>query len=269
MKKGLSVILMLAMILSLIGMTSCANSQPSPDDAGGSATTTTASSTVSVDPGNATLVPDYNNAVALTEELNRILSEAISYSMSFARIFSPNEQKMDCYRRDVSVFFEAADYIAVRNIICNLDHIKYGGLVQSVSIAESEDSDKNPILSVSVNVSFFEYEKRGSGESEPPTGRHTHDIRNFISEEEAALVDRVDLLDMLQNELFGQAHLTALAIYDNEVITQFSGITFQQVGAIQEKLLENPLVDNAFLSSGSSNKDDTTNVMTLIVKNPE
>ena len=115
-------------------------------------------------------IADYNNLRALTAELNSILADASSFSMSFAQISPPEEQGKDCYRRDVSLNYTAPTYAKARAILKKLNDSQYGCLLQDVNIAEAADSTGESTVTVSASLSFFEYAKRGTADeaSEQP-----------------------------------------------------------------------------------------------------
>ena len=116
-------------------------------------------------------IADFNNIRELTAELNTILADATTFSMSFAQISPPEEQGKDCYRRDVSLNFSTPSYAKARAILKKLNESQYGCLLQDVSIAESADSAGESTVTVNATLSFFEYAKRGTGDeaSELPT----------------------------------------------------------------------------------------------------
>ena len=104
-------------------------------------------------------IADYNNIRSLTAELNTILADANSFSLSFAPISTPEEQGKDCYRRDVSLNFETGNYVTARAILQKLNESQYGCLLQNVSIVEAQSSGGESAFTVSATLSFFEYAK--------------------------------------------------------------------------------------------------------------
>ena len=92
--------------------------------------------------------------------------------------------------------------------------------------------------------------------------RYSHYFNAFLTDEELAMVDRIELLDMLQTELFQQARMISLSVETNQenkmdqVITQFSGVTLQQAGILQAHLLQNPMVWDAFYTVAQTDKED-------------
>lgn len=107
-------------------------------------------------------IADYNNIRELTAELNAILAESTSYSMSFAQLSTPEEQGKDCYRRDVKLTFATRNYEAARSILKKLNESQYGCLLQDLAITDSQDSDGENSVSVNASISFFEYSKRAA-----------------------------------------------------------------------------------------------------------
>lgn len=106
--------------------------------------------------------------------------------------------------------------------------------------------------------------------------RYSHYYNAFLTDEELALLDRIDLLDMLQTELFADAHMLSLSVKKDEVTTQFSGVTLQRAGILQAHLLQNPMVKDAFYTVAQTDKDDAGTgenkeiviTMTLYVQQP-
>ena len=108
--------------------------------------------------------------------------------------------------------------------------------------------------------------------------RYSHYYNSFLTDEEQALLDRIDLLDMMQIELFNQAHMVSVTVHGSEVTTQFSGVTLQQAGVLQAHLLQNPMVEDAFYTvaqtdkkengAGTGENKEIVITMTLKVKQP-
>ena len=86
--------------------------------------------------------------------------------------------------------------------------------------------------------------------------RYSHYFSSFLTDEELALVDRIDLIDVLQAELFKDAHMLSLSVQGDEVVTQFSGITLQKAGILQARLLQHPMVKDAFYTVAQTDKND-------------
>jgi len=86
--------------------------------------------------------------------------------------------------------------------------------------------------------------------------RYSHYFNAFLTDEELALLDRIELLDMLQTELYKDAKMLSLSVHDDEVVTQFSGVTLQQAGILQAQLLQHPMVKDAFYTIAQTDKNE-------------
>ena len=105
-------------------------------------------------------IADYNNIRELTAELNAILADSTSFSMSFAQIVTPDQMEKDCYRRNVNLNFMANNYVTARSILKKLNDCRYGCLLQDVTITETKSSSGDNAVAVTATLSFFEYSKR-------------------------------------------------------------------------------------------------------------
>lgn len=86
---------------------------------------------------------------------------------------------------------------------------------------------------------------------------YSHYFNAFLTDEELALLDRIELLDTLQDVLFDQgAQMQTIQVTDNTVITQFSGVTLQKAGELQMDMLKNKHVLDAFFTVAQTDKED-------------
>lgn len=92
--------------------------------------------------------------------------------------------------------------------------------------------------------------------------KFSHYFKAFLTEDELKLVDRIDLIDMLDEHLFNVAEMQSINISGNTIGISFYDVTLEQVGQLAQDLSDNELVKNVDLQTASTNKDKEGNVMT-------
>jgi hypothetical protein len=101
-------------------------------------------------------VPEYDNIQPLMAQLNRIMSAAASYSLSFDDLDTSNAGYV---ARGVRIDYESSSYEAAESIVDALAAGKYPCRVDTISINDKStkaSSSKDAPVSASVHVTFFE-----------------------------------------------------------------------------------------------------------------
>ncbi len=92
--------------------------------------------------------------------------------------------------------------------------------------------------------------------------KFSHYFKAFLSEDELKLVDRLELIDMLDEHLFNVAEMQSVNINGNTIGISFYDVTLEQVGQLAQDLSDNKLVTNVDLQTASTNKDKNGNLLT-------
>ncbi|MCQ2404999.1 MAG: hypothetical protein MJ083_03275 [Clostridia bacterium] len=92
--------------------------------------------------------------------------------------------------------------------------------------------------------------------------KFSHYFKAFLTDDELKLVDRIDLIDMLDEHLFNVAEMQSININGNTIGISFYDVTLEQVGQLAQDLSDNELVTNVDLQTASTNKDKNGNVLT-------
>ncbi len=92
--------------------------------------------------------------------------------------------------------------------------------------------------------------------------KFSHYFKAFLTDEELQLVDRIDLIDLLDEHLFNVAEMQSINITGNTIGISFYDVTLEQVGQLAQDLSDNEFVTNVDLQTASTNKDKEGNTMT-------
>lgn len=90
-----------------------------------------------------------------------------------------------------------------------------------------------------------------------------------FTEAELALVDRLDILSLIEDELMSSAKIATVTAVENIVSVKLSGITLEQLSALLSRLNANDIVSYVVISSvdsTDSNNAVTTATMTITLK---
>lgn len=79
--------------------------------------------------------------------------------------------------------------------------------------------------------------------------------RYAATEEERALVDRMEVLELLDGAVGGKAQLDSVAIAGDTVQVQFSGVTLAQTAQIVSALEDSPIVAGTVVNTASTTED--------------
>ncbi len=91
--------------------------------------------------------------------------------------------------------------------------------------------------------------------------KFSHYFKAFLSDEELKLVDRIQLIDMLDEHLFNVAEMQSISINGNSINISFYDVTLEQVGQLAQDLSDNELVTNVDLQTAVTNKDKAGNLL--------
>lgn len=91
--------------------------------------------------------------------------------------------------------------------------------------------------------------------------KFSHYFKAFLTDEELQLVDRIDLIDLLDEHLFNVAEMQSINITGNTIGISFYDVTLEQVGQLAQDLSDNEFVTNVDLQTASTNKDKEGNTM--------
>ncbi len=91
--------------------------------------------------------------------------------------------------------------------------------------------------------------------------KFSHYFKAFLTNDELKLVDRIQLIDMLDEHLFNVAEMQSININGNTIGISFYDVTLEQVGQLAQDLSDNELVTNVDLQTASTNKDKNGNML--------
>ena len=108
----------------------------------------------------------------------------------------------------------------------------------------------------------------------------SHYYRAFLSEEELQIVDRIELVKMLDENLFNVAEMQSITVKGNTVSVSFYDVTAEEAGRLYTALNEQPMVKSVFLETATTNKDKENKILpngeqvltaniTIEVENPQ
>lgn len=92
--------------------------------------------------------------------------------------------------------------------------------------------------------------------------KFSHYFKAFLTNDELKLVDRIQLIDMLDEHLFNVAEMQSININGNTIGISFYDVTLEQVGQLAQDLSDNELVTNVDLQTAATNKDKNGNMLT-------
>ena len=92
--------------------------------------------------------------------------------------------------------------------------------------------------------------------------KFNHYFKAFLTADELQLVDRIQLIDMLDEHLFNVAEMQNINITGNTIAISFYDVTLEQVGQLAQDLSDNELVTNVDLQTAVTNKDKDGNELT-------
>lgn len=84
------------------------------------------------------------------------------------------------------------------------------------------------------------------------------------TEEEQALIDRMEVLDLLDDALGTQARLNAVSVSGDAVQLQFSGVTLAQTAQIVRALEASPIVASTRVNTASTTEGDGAQVQASV-----
>ena len=102
-------------------------------------------------------------------------------------------------------------------------------------------------------------------ELEKQYGRYSY---GWMTDTEASLVDRMDVLDILENTIYPVAHIQDFAVNNNILAVNISGLTLDQTSALVQQLEDHPLISSVSVYSATS-EDPTSQAkiaMTIILE---
>ena len=91
--------------------------------------------------------------------------------------------------------------------------------------------------------------------------KFSHYFKSFLNDEELKLVDRIELIDLLDEHLFNVAEMQSINIKENIIGISFYDVTLEQVGQLAQDLSDSELVTNVDLQTATTNKDKDGNVL--------
>ena len=79
----------------------------------------------------------------------------------------------------------------------------------------------------------------------------------YLSEEEAALVDRTEVLDMIEQRVMGISTVYDIQISKNTLVVGFTGVTLERVGDLTSELRALPTVAGVSVTTASTERSDS------------
>ena len=151
--------------------------------------------------------------------------------------------------------------IALVVILCGLLFAKFGFLDQFArkTAAYNELAEKQAQLQA-INNKLMGYDELAE-----KYGRYSY---GWMTDTEASLVDRMDVLDILENTIYPVAHIQDFAVNNNILAVNISGLTLDQTSALVQQLEDHPLISSVSVYSATS-EDPTSQAkiaMTIILE---
>lgn len=87
----------------------------------------------------------------------------------------------------------------------------------------------------------------------------------WMTEEEAALVDRVGMLDLIESELMGKGRVLGLTASGNLLSVQLSGITLDDTSTIVERLYQRDDVVNVSVYTATTAEETGSNAAVSLI----
>lgn len=81
------------------------------------------------------------------------------------------------------------------------------------------------------------------------TDKYSHYIVSGLTEEEEALVDRAEVMDLLETKVMGAATISAIKVADNKVTVTCLGIGLQEASAIVQSIEQDERVSHVTVST--------------------
>lgn len=87
----------------------------------------------------------------------------------------------------------------------------------------------------------------------------------YLSEEEAALVDRTEVLDMIEQRMMSISTVYDIQVSGNTLVVGFSGVTLERVGDLTTELRALPMVVGVNVTTASTKESDSGLVATTML----
>ena len=124
------------------------------------------------------------------------------------------------------------------------------------------------VLESSLGEAQQQYEQLQSSMSDYDAVRD--DYRKYTYEKyDKTIVDREDILDLLEVAVFPMGKVLTLNISNNTITLSLSGVLNTDIDVMQKGLREHALVQNVIISRTSLVGDEATVAMTIILKDAE
>ena len=120
----------------------------------------------------------------------------------------------------------------------------------------NELADRQSIFA-SFEAALSDYNK-----TEEEYGKYSY---GWMAEEETAIVDREQIMELLEETVQSRAGIKSIAINSNAVTLNLHGLTLEQAGTIVAELEESPIVNSAAIQNIKSVDDDLTEVTMSVV----
>lgn len=92
-------------------------------------------------------------------------------------------------------------------------------------------------------------------------GRYSY---GWMNESETSLVDRLDVLDLVEEKLAGAAKVSNFSVNGNVLTLNLSGVTLDEISAIVQDLESSPMVEKVTVSSASAPEADQASAFMTI-----
>lgn len=136
--------------------------------------------------------------------------------------------------------------------------VKFGVYDQFAAVGEANQAiEKAKARLDSTNDQLLAY-----GETEKQYKTYSY---GYLSEEEAALLGRTEILDMLEKKLMNIATVYDIQISKNILVVGFSGVTLERVGNLTTELRSLPTVAGVNVTTASTSESDTGVVTTTML----
>jgi hypothetical protein len=87
----------------------------------------------------------------------------------------------------------------------------------------------------------------------------------YMSEQEVAIVDRIDILDVIESEIMTIAIINRVTIAGNIVAVQFTGLTLEEISNLMLKLEAHDIVSAVSVSTAGTNEKESGLTANMVI----
>ena len=174
----------------------------------------------------------------------------------------PEKSTMNFARREIGVNYKKLLPVVLIVIIAAVIFAKFGFLdpISEKTRAYSELASKQDQLTA-YTAKLQEYDELAK-----QYGRYSY---GWMSESETSIVDRTEVLSLLENKIMRKATVENYAINNNVLTINLTGLSLTQASRVVEDLESSPIVVSATVYNSNSNEDGTEEIYMSIILEKE